>query len=964
MRLLSLNNCLELVSLSVLRGKADDTACVRRAKSRRRRASLPFLILALLCPLMLFAATHSPVVAQTPSLAAPTDLTTSVSAEGITLSWTAPLGTVDGYEIMRSRPTQGETELTTLVDNTGSSLSSYTDTSATALGEQYIYRVKTIRGDDRSDPSEPVEVDFPATAPPPVTVTVSCEILYGDNHNILHCTASAGDREISSAQWTPSFEVQYRQTTDLPTAHWVIADEYCGQDTDIEVDASVDDLTPPTAVTTITLECQPAPTDSLIVSCENLVENDEHILSCALSGGDQTIDSADWTPSHDVQSAQTTEGEEATDATWVISAEDCGQTITVSVDPTSDETSLTTVETTVPLTCVIRVDDDCSLANAIHSANGNAQVEENGDSDGNDDCEAGANPDDSASLPFAGDDLIMLKENVTLAADLPSITSQVQLEGNGHTISGDANHRVIIVVGGHLSVNDLTITKGLAATVGGGIYVNSGSLSVSGSVIKESKANDIGGGIYAIDSDVDIADSEFSGNMTIKSHGGGVYFISSTGLNTLDIVGATFKNNTATEDGGALKTAGGIATITKSTFVENSADEGGAIESSQTNLDITNSTFSSNSAREGGGLSSFSSFVTLTHTTWAYNSADEQGGGVAIIGWTGNFKIRNTLITDSANGGDCHSGPNPNIIIEFTGNYIQDGSCTPEPAESQAAPSDGADALAQAQLVFVAEAQNADESGDPMIGQLTGDPPYHPLQWGSPAIDAADPTYCVLEDQPDTARPQYGNCDIGAYEYPKPAAPPPAPEPTDPPPPEDTPTVPPPPPPPTPEPTPPPNICPVDDRISVRSPNDDVECVEIDTITLDKHPALEGARLAVRIWRSNRDCTHAVAEGENLFRLAIRYDTTVEVLRRHNNLAANQLLSIGQLLLLPSCESADVFFAQGTEVCFALPGRTVFIDTSTPERTVHALETYASGGLTCGRINRPGVVVLVASSSS
>ena len=139
---------------------------------------------------------------------------------------------------------------------------------------------------------------------------------------------------------------------------------------------------------------------------------------------------------------------------------------------------------------------------------------------------------------------------------------------------------------------------------------------------------------------------------------------------------STFKKNMATEDGGALKTAGGIATINKSTFVENQADEGGAIESSETTLDITNSTFSNNSAREGGGLSSFSSFVTLTHTTWAYNSAEEQGGGIAIIGWTGNFKIRNTLITDSKSGGDCHSGPNPDIIIQFTGNIIQDGSCT------------------------------------------------------------------------------------------------------------------------------------------------------------------------------------------------------------------------------------------------------------------------------------------------
>ncbi len=956
MRALSLKSCLEIAALSVLKGKADGHVYVKRSTRKRQPASLPIRILALLCPLMLFAATQSPVVAQTPPLAAPTDLTANVSAEGITLSWTAPVGTVDGYEILRQVPAQGETELATLEDNTGSSLNSYTDTSATTLGERYIYRVKTIRGADRSEQSQPVQVDFPATAPPPVTVTVSCEILDGDNHNILQCEASAGDREISSAQWTPSFEVQYAQTTDLPTAHWVIADEYCGQSTDIEVDASVDDLTPPTAVTTITLECPPAPTDELSVSCENLVVNQDHVLNCALSGGDQTITSAQWTPGFDSNSAQTTEGDDAAEATWVISEEQCGQATSVSVVPLAGEATLATVDTTISLPCVIIVDDNCSLANAIRSANGNAQVEESGDNDGNDDCEAGGDPDANSTPPYGGDDIILLKQNVTLSADLPSITSRIQLEGNGYTISGDANYRVIMVVGGDLGVNDLTITKGLAATVGGGIYVNSGSLNVSDSVIKDSKANDIGGGIYAIDSDVDIADSEFSGNMTVKSHGGGVYFISSTGLNTLDIVGSTFKNNMATEDGGALKTAGGIASINKSTFVENRADEGGAIESSQTNLDITNSTFSGNSAREGGGLSSFSSFLTLTHTTWAYNSADEQGGGIAIIGWTGNVKIRNTLITDSASGGDCHSGPNPNIIIDFTGNFIQDGSCAPEPAESQAASSDSDEITAQAQQVEIAVAQLITDA-DAMIGQLTGDPPHHPLQWGSPAIDNANPMYCLLDDQPFTDRPQYGNCDIGAYEYPKPAAPPPTPEPPDPPPPEDTPT------PPTPPPPPPPNICPVSDYITVRSPDDDVQCAEIDTITLDKHPALEGARLAMRLWRSTGDCSHVVAKGENLFRLAIRYDTTVEVLRRHNNLADN-LLSVGQLLLLPSCESDDVFFTQGTEVCFALPGETVFIDTSTSERTVHSLETYVSGSLTCGLINRSGVVVLVARSSS
>lgn len=652
------------------------------------------------------------------------------------------------------------------------------------------------------------------------------------------------------------------------------------------------------------------------------------------------------------------------EATWVISAEDCGQTTSMEVDPTAGETDLPTVETAFPLACVIIVDDNCSLANAIRSADGNAQVGESGDRDGNDDCETGGDPDDTTTPPYAGDDIVLLTKAVTLTAPLPAITSPIQLEGDDHTVSGNSSYQVFSVSGGHLNVNDLTITKGLSSTVGGGIYVNSGSLSISDSAIKDSRASDIGGGIYTIDSDVEIANSEISGNSTVKSHGGGVYFISSTGLHTLDIADTTFKKNQATEDGGALKTAGGIATIKKSTFVENSADEGGAIESSETTLDITNSTFSSNSAREGGGLSSFSSFVTLTHTTWAYNSAEEQGGGIAIIGWTGNIKIRNTLITDSASGGDCHSGPNPHIIIEFTGNLIQDGSCTPQPADSQAAPSDSASGQAQAQQVVVAEAQDTGANNDAMIGRLVGDPPHHPLQQGSPAIDAADPVYCTLDDQPDTDRPQYGNCDIGAYEYPKPPDPTPAPvpEPTAEPP-EDTPTAVPPTQTPTPTTTPQPEICILNGRIIVNSTNPEVDCAEIDILTLDKHPALQGIRFALRLWQSSNECTHAVALGDNLYRLAIQYDTTVEVLKRHNNLTNNEL-TVGQLLVLPSCRSDAAMFAPGVEVCFEAQGRISLIDTATPERTIQSIAAYASGGMTCGKINQPGVVVLVATDSS
>ncbi len=929
--------------------------CLLRARGGSLRVSAPLLLFAMLCVFPLIVAPQHLATAQATALSAPTNLAGTADHTGITITWTAPEGQVDGYEILRRRPWQGETDLSTLVNDTGNSDTSYTDTTATELGDRYTYAIKTIRGAERSDASDSVQVDYPTTAPlPPVTVTVSCEILTGNNHDILQCTADAGDAAITSAEWTPSFEAQYAQTTSRPVANWVIADEYCGESTTVTVVAQDGDTVYTAAETTITLECSPAPADVLAISCENVIENNQHKLRCQLSGGDQTVTSAVWTPQYDTDAAQTTEDDNATEATWVVDAEHCGQTSSVEVVPQADTETLSTLSATFSIPCVIMVDNNCSLANAIRSANGNAQVEESGDSDGNDDCEAGADPDESADPPETGDDIILLKKNVTLQEDLPSLTSTVHIEGNGHTISGDAKYRVLTVVGGKLSIKNLNINRGLSGTVGGGIYINSGSLTVRKSSIRNSKASDIGGAIYAIDSDVDIADSEFTGNTTVKSHGGAVYFISSTGLHTLDITGATFKKNVATEDGGALKTAGGIATINKSTFIENQADEGGAIESSETTLNITNSTFSNNSAREGGGLSSFSSFVTLTHTTWAYNSAEEQGGGIAIIGWTGNFKIRNTLITDSKSGGDCHSGPNPNIIIEFTGNLIQDGSCTPIVADNQAAPAADASEEAQAQVV-VAEAQDASEKPNVMISGLSGNPPHHPLQWGSPAIDTADPFYCLLDDQPLKARPQYGNCDIGAYEYPRPPLPPAAPE--DPPdedePPEEPPAV----PPPTPE-VPEAPICPVNDRIIVRSPYEDMQCAAVDTITIDKHPALQGIRFAMRLWRTDEECTHAVAQGDNLYRLAQDYDTTVEVLRRHNSLESDQL-SVGQLLLLPTCSVDAVSFATGTEVCFAFEGNLVLIDTATPERDIHPLASYASDGMTCGQVDRPGIVALV-----
>lgn len=76
---------------------------------------------------------------------APTNLRATVNPDGsITLTWELPDDdTVTGYQILRRCPQMGEDALLILVDNTGNTGTSYTDTATTA-GTRHVYRVKAI----------------------------------------------------------------------------------------------------------------------------------------------------------------------------------------------------------------------------------------------------------------------------------------------------------------------------------------------------------------------------------------------------------------------------------------------------------------------------------------------------------------------------------------------------------------------------------------------------------------------------------------------------------------------------------------------------------------------------------------------------------------------------------------------------------------------------------------------------
>ena len=92
----------------------------------------------------------------------PRNLTAEVNDDGsITLTWDAPDDdSVTGYQILRRRPTEGEDDLLVYVEDTGSTATTFSDTSVKA-GIRHVYRVKAINGTGLSQQSNYVNVEPP-----------------------------------------------------------------------------------------------------------------------------------------------------------------------------------------------------------------------------------------------------------------------------------------------------------------------------------------------------------------------------------------------------------------------------------------------------------------------------------------------------------------------------------------------------------------------------------------------------------------------------------------------------------------------------------------------------------------------------------------------------------------------------------------------------------------------------------
>ena len=305
--------------------------------------------------------------------------------------------------------------------------------------------------------------------------------------------------------------------------------------------------------------------------------------------------------------------------------------------------------------------------------------------------------------------------------DITAASLTIQGSGAGSTIlDGGAIDRVLhIMGGGTVAIYDLTLTNGNVNGEGGGLFVDASTVTVKDCTIE---ANQTTG--------------------TPLHHGGAIF----NNQGTLTVRNTTLSGNQASgadAQAGAIHNNDGTVTLEGCALIGNSAsNHGGALVNQGTapQMTLTNCTISGNCC----GIGQFGGGIYHAAGTLNVNSCTIYGNVEHGIFNEGTLNIRNSIL--SANT-DNYNNPGGGTLNDFGYNL----------AEGEAA-----DFVEPTDITILS----------PNLGSLqdNGGPTFtHALLAGSPCIDAIPGPGCnggPATDQRGVARPQNGNCDIGAYEFP------------------------------------------------------------------------------------------------------------------------------------------------------------------------------------------------------
>ncbi|MEO1791011.1 MAG: CHAT domain-containing protein [Cyanobacteria bacterium J06629_19] len=221
-----------------------------------------------------------------------------------------------------------------------------------------------------------------------------------------------------------------------------------------------------------------------------------------------------------------------------------------------------------------------------------------------------------------------------------NIDTNVEIEG-----AGASNTALTTLVGGtrvfqvnagvEADIRNVTITTaGLGANEVGGGITNRGTLSIDSSHFVDNRATQNGGAIDSFFGGATvISNSEFRDNRSaVNGSGGAIHIGGSAGVNRIS--NTVFENNYSPNSGGAVNVGNARLIIdSNSRFTNNTARTGGALRASGGSLtELDTVTFGRNSSTELGGAAFVGGggSATLSNSTFT-NNESVSGGAIAIV---------------------------------------------------------------------------------------------------------------------------------------------------------------------------------------------------------------------------------------------------------------------------------------------------------------------------------------------
>ncbi|HCO21920.1 MAG TPA: hypothetical protein DIT97_02165, partial [Gimesia maris] len=241
---------------------------------------------------------------------------------------------------------------------------------------------------------------------------------------------------------------------------------------------------------------------------------------------------------------------------------------------------------------------------------------------------ANTNPgvDNIILLPGTYDmDIAGVNENNNASGDFDILEDlNIYGQGSGTTIiDGDQVDRIFHTgTGVTLNLSNMQLING-DADDGGAIYAE-GDTSLNQVIFQDNHADYLGGAIVSI-GQLDITDAQFLNNHA-GFQGGAIYQYTDTAT----VSRTTFSENSSDGRAGAVYVASGATfDVSQSLFYANNAGSRGGAIFNEGIVTSTNATFSENHAGSRGGAIFNTGTLSLLNNTLTLNTADQTGGGIS-----------------------------------------------------------------------------------------------------------------------------------------------------------------------------------------------------------------------------------------------------------------------------------------------------------------------------------------------